>query len=189
MSCTVWCSFVGLFIIIYLLFSGFLITKNKVPHWWIWAYYISPLQWGVTALVTNEFLSGEYNEVCTRQPIVEIFCYGLAEWAMNLTTSSPSSITTNDQWSPGLRKSVQHAPRDQIISIDPSVWTIATNVLHSAIFWEQPFCLFVLSFLTALFLTFWRFTFRRFTSMPRSLSGTSDNWRRLCRHNCLPVLQ
>ncbi|CAM6092842.1 unnamed protein product [Calypogeia fissa] len=55
----------GISIIIFLLFAGFLITRNKVPHWWIWAYYISPLQWGVTALVCNEFLSGEYNQPCS----------------------------------------------------------------------------------------------------------------------------
>ncbi|KAL3683081.1 hypothetical protein R1sor_001103 [Riccia sorocarpa] len=53
----------GLSIVIFLLFAGFLITVNKVPHWWIWAYYVSPLQWGVTSLICNEFLSGKYDMV------------------------------------------------------------------------------------------------------------------------------
>lgn len=58
------CVCAGLAIIFFLLFSGFLIAKNKVPNWWIWVYYISPLQWGVTALICNEFLSQKYSQVC-----------------------------------------------------------------------------------------------------------------------------
>lgn len=87
-----WCSLAGVSIIIFLLFSGFLITRNKVPHWWIWAYYISPLQWGVTALVCNEFLSGEYNQVSTSQPSGELLS-GL----LDVTILLRSSTTIIDQ--------------------------------------------------------------------------------------------
>ncbi|KAL2652756.1 hypothetical protein R1flu_020884 [Riccia fluitans] len=55
----------GLSIVMFLLFAGFLITVNKVPHWWVWMYYISPLQWGVTSLICNEFLSGKYDMPCS----------------------------------------------------------------------------------------------------------------------------
>lgn len=55
--------FAGLCIIFFLLFSGFLIAKNKVPNWWVWVYYISPLQWAITAIVCNEFLSDRYSQV------------------------------------------------------------------------------------------------------------------------------
>ena len=58
-----WNYFAGLCIIFFLLFSGFLISKNKVPDWWIWVYYISPLQWAITAIVCNEFLSDRYSQV------------------------------------------------------------------------------------------------------------------------------
>lgn len=54
----------GLCITFFLLFSGFLIAKNKVPDWWIWVYYISPLQWAITALICNEFLSDTYSQPC-----------------------------------------------------------------------------------------------------------------------------
>ncbi|OAE18414.1 hypothetical protein AXG93_3426s1070 [Marchantia polymorpha subsp. ruderalis] len=57
----------GLSIVLFLLFAGFLITVNKVPDWWIWMYYLSPLQWGVTALICNEFLSGKYDMPCSAE--------------------------------------------------------------------------------------------------------------------------
>jgi ABC-type multidrug transport system permease subunit len=60
---TSWPHFAGLCIIFFLLFSGFLIVKTKVPDWWIWVYYISPLQWAITAIVCNEFLSDRYSQV------------------------------------------------------------------------------------------------------------------------------
>lgn len=55
--------FAGVCIIFFLLFSGFLLAKNKVPDWWIWVFYISPLQWAITAIVCNEFLSDRYSQV------------------------------------------------------------------------------------------------------------------------------
>lgn len=61
--CSTFSYFPGLCIIFFLLFSGFLIVKSKVPDWWIWVYYISPLQWAITAIVCNEFLSDRYSEV------------------------------------------------------------------------------------------------------------------------------
>ncbi|GJP69391.1 hypothetical protein CLOP_g325 [Closterium sp. NIES-67] len=53
----------GLVVITFLLFTGFLLTKPNIPAWWIWMYYVNPLQYGVTAICINEFLSGSYNEV------------------------------------------------------------------------------------------------------------------------------
>ncbi|CAI5514863.1 unnamed protein product [Closterium sp. Naga37s-1] len=58
-------SLAGLMVITFLLFTGFLLTKPNIPPWWIWMYYINPLQYGVTAICINEFLSGSYNELCS----------------------------------------------------------------------------------------------------------------------------
>eukprot|EP00897_Mesotaenium_endlicherianum_P003901 jgi/Mesen1/3539/ME000198S02743 len=55
----------GLCVVTMLLFTGFLISKNNIPAWWLWMYYVSPLQWSVTAIVANEFLSARYNQVCS----------------------------------------------------------------------------------------------------------------------------
>ncbi|GJP31886.1 hypothetical protein CLOM_g15887, partial [Closterium sp. NIES-68] len=58
-------SLAGLVVITFLLFTGFLLTKPNIPAWWIWMYYVNPLQYGVTAICINEFLSGSYNEPCS----------------------------------------------------------------------------------------------------------------------------
>ncbi|CAI5462083.1 unnamed protein product, partial [Closterium sp. Yama58-4] len=58
-------SLAGLMVITFLLFTGFLLTKPNIPPWWIWMYYINPLQYGVTAICINEILSGSYNEPCS----------------------------------------------------------------------------------------------------------------------------
>ncbi|XP_009141587.1 ABC transporter G family member 39 [Brassica rapa] len=36
--------------------GGFIIAKDDIPPWMTWAYYISPMMYGQTAIVMNEFL-------------------------------------------------------------------------------------------------------------------------------------
>ncbi|XP_019101287.1 PREDICTED: ABC transporter G family member 34-like [Camelina sativa] len=36
--------------------GGFIIAKDDIPSWMTWAYYLSPMMYGQTALVMNEFL-------------------------------------------------------------------------------------------------------------------------------------
>eukprot|EP00850_Spirogloea_muscicola_P017864 SM000157S02094 [mRNA] locus=s157:259267:270139:- [translate_table: standard] len=69
-------SLAGLSILAMLLFSGFLITKGKIPGWWIWMYYVSPLQWAYTAIVCNEFLSGSFHQPCREVVNVAAYCVG-----------------------------------------------------------------------------------------------------------------
>jgi hypothetical protein len=38
---------------LFFLFSGFLAPLSEVPGWFIWIYYINPVQYGVEALVTT----------------------------------------------------------------------------------------------------------------------------------------
>lgn len=42
------------------LFAGFILPRFKVPPYFIWIFYINPLQWGITALLLNEFDSKTY---------------------------------------------------------------------------------------------------------------------------------
>ncbi|KAL9238626.1 hypothetical protein vseg_013022 [Gypsophila vaccaria] len=37
------------------LFSGFLIPKPRIPIWWTWYYYLSPVAWTLNGLVTSQF--------------------------------------------------------------------------------------------------------------------------------------
>eukprot|EP00124_Ichthyophonus_hoferi_P000454 Ihof_evm6s17 gene=Ihof_evmTU6s17 len=41
--------------LIFILFSGFFIQKPNIPDYWIWAYYISYINYAVSALLFNEF--------------------------------------------------------------------------------------------------------------------------------------
>ena len=49
---------------LFILFNGFLLPRYQVPGYWIWVYYLNPLQWAVSALVVNEFTSPDYSLPC-----------------------------------------------------------------------------------------------------------------------------
>ncbi|GMF63859.1 unnamed protein product [Phytophthora fragariaefolia] len=56
-----------------MLFGGFLITKNDIPDYLIWIYWLDPLAWSIRALSVNEYLAPKfdvcvYNDIdyCTR---------------------------------------------------------------------------------------------------------------------------
>ncbi|KAL0785746.1 hypothetical protein Bca101_001992 [Brassica carinata] len=40
--------------------GGFIIAKDDIPPWMTWAYYISPMMYGQTAIVMNEFLDDRW---------------------------------------------------------------------------------------------------------------------------------
>ncbi|KAK7284891.1 hypothetical protein RJT34_19645 [Clitoria ternatea] len=42
--------------------GGFIVDKNNIQPWLIWAYYISPLMYGQNAIVINEFLDERWNQ-------------------------------------------------------------------------------------------------------------------------------
>ncbi|XP_074275948.1 pleiotropic drug resistance protein 1-like [Silene latifolia] len=48
------------------LFSGFLISKPKIPIWWRWYYYICPVSWTLYGLVTSQF--GDIQEILVDNP-------------------------------------------------------------------------------------------------------------------------
>jgi len=35
-------------------FAGFLVTRNNIPPWWIWAHYLDIDMYGIEALLINE---------------------------------------------------------------------------------------------------------------------------------------
>jgi ABC-type uncharacterized transport system YnjBCD ATPase subunit len=46
-----------------LLCEGFLITKDKIPDWLIWLYWLSPFSWGMRSGGLNEFKSSRYDQL------------------------------------------------------------------------------------------------------------------------------
>ena len=49
------------FILLFVIFGGFLIPYSEIPHWLVWIYWLSPLSWGVRSLALNEFKSSRYD--------------------------------------------------------------------------------------------------------------------------------
>lgn len=47
---------------IFMLFAGFLITKEKIPNWLIEFYWLSPFSWAVRSTAQNELYSGRYTD-------------------------------------------------------------------------------------------------------------------------------
>eukprot|EP01063_Lacrimia_lanifica_P030246 TRINITY_DN4783_c2_g1_i1.p1 TRINITY_DN4783_c2_g1~~TRINITY_DN4783_c2_g1_i1.p1 ORF type:complete len:1442 (+),score=614.07 TRINITY_DN4783_c2_g1_i1:79-4326(+) len=45
----------GTVVIILNFFNGFVLARDKIPVWWIWAYYISPSSYVYKGLVVNEY--------------------------------------------------------------------------------------------------------------------------------------
>ncbi|ONK80619.1 uncharacterized protein A4U43_C01F19860 [Asparagus officinalis] len=47
----------ALSVLIMFVLGGFILPRDVIPKWWIWGYWISPLQYGYNALAVNELLA------------------------------------------------------------------------------------------------------------------------------------
>ncbi|URE29728.1 Pleiotropic drug resistance protein [Musa troglodytarum] len=47
--------FASTFYSVFNLFSGFFIPKPRIPKWWVWYYWICPLQWTVYGLIVTQY--------------------------------------------------------------------------------------------------------------------------------------
>ncbi|GLJ30759.1 hypothetical protein SUGI_0609870 [Cryptomeria japonica] len=45
------------------LLGGFIVSRDKVPSWWIWAYWCNPLSYSQNAIAVNEFLAPRWNKL------------------------------------------------------------------------------------------------------------------------------
>ncbi|CAI5729553.1 unnamed protein product [Hyaloperonospora brassicae] len=50
-------------ILFFILFAGFVITKEQIPDYLIWIYWINPMAWGVRALAVNQYTDSSF-ETC-----------------------------------------------------------------------------------------------------------------------------
>ncbi|CAN1280718.1 Pleiotropic drug resistance protein 1 [Linum perenne] len=54
----------GSFVLILLFaLSGFVLSRENVKKWWVWAYWSSPMMYGQNAIVINEFLGNSWSKV------------------------------------------------------------------------------------------------------------------------------
>ncbi|XP_042507477.1 pleiotropic drug resistance protein 1-like [Macadamia integrifolia] len=49
-------------LLILLVLSGFILSRDTIKKWWIWGYWISPMMYGQNALVVNEFLGKSWSQ-------------------------------------------------------------------------------------------------------------------------------
>ncbi|MCO5595596.1 hypothetical protein L7F22_049641 [Adiantum nelumboides] len=51
----------GTFILV-VVFScgGFVVSKDNIPKWWVWGYWVSPLMYGQNAIAVNEFTASRW---------------------------------------------------------------------------------------------------------------------------------
>lgn len=47
----------ALAVLLMFVLGGFILPKDKIPKWWIWAYWVSPMTYGYNALAVNELLA------------------------------------------------------------------------------------------------------------------------------------
>ncbi|GAB9477361.1 Atp-binding protein, partial [Globisporangium polare] len=50
-------------ILFFVLFAGFVVLKSKIPDYFIWLYWLSPISWSVRAIAVNEYRSSKL-DVC-----------------------------------------------------------------------------------------------------------------------------
>ena len=59
----------GVYMVIMVLFSGYIIPYNGISDGWVWYYWINPLAYALKAVTINEFLGEDYDElICSNYP-------------------------------------------------------------------------------------------------------------------------
>ncbi|KAG6973080.1 hypothetical protein JG687_00001112 [Phytophthora cactorum] len=49
-------------LLISILFSGFVVTRTKIPAWFIWIYWIDPISWGLRSLAVSQYRHDEFDQ-------------------------------------------------------------------------------------------------------------------------------
>ncbi|RLN26288.1 hypothetical protein BBO99_00006616 [Phytophthora kernoviae] len=72
-------------IIFFVLFAGFAITKDQIPDYLIWIYWINPMAWGIRALAVNQYTDSSF-DVCVYDGFDYCTNYGMTMGEYSLTT-------------------------------------------------------------------------------------------------------
>eukprot|EP00253_Pinus_taeda_P008654 PITA_08654 len=49
-------------LLIVFVLGGFVVSRENIPSWWIWAYWCSPMTYGQNAIAVNEFLAPRWDK-------------------------------------------------------------------------------------------------------------------------------
>eukprot|EP00644_Phytophthora_capsici_P001383 jgi/Phyca11/6218/fgenesh1_pm.PHYCAscaffold_10_\ len=72
-------------ILFFVLFAGFTITKEQIPDYLIWIYWINPMAWGVRALAVNQYTDSSF-DTCVYDGIDYCAKYNMTMGEYSLTT-------------------------------------------------------------------------------------------------------
>ncbi|KAG8045866.1 hypothetical protein GUJ93_ZPchr0008g13536 [Zizania palustris] len=56
-------------LLVVMILGGFIITKESIPVWWIWGYWVSPMMYAQNAISVNEFLGHSWSQQFSNQNI------------------------------------------------------------------------------------------------------------------------
>jgi len=65
----------SIFVVSFLLFSGYILTFNLIPPYWIWIYWINPLAYAMRSLTLNEYTSSKYTPEQS-ESVINAYEYG-----------------------------------------------------------------------------------------------------------------
>ncbi|GMF24636.1 unnamed protein product [Phytophthora fragariaefolia] len=67
-----------------ILFAGFAITKDQIPDYFVWLYWINPVSWGVRALAVNQYTESRF-DTCVYDGVDYCAKYGMkmGEYALS----------------------------------------------------------------------------------------------------------
>ncbi|ETI51405.1 hypothetical protein F443_05232 [Phytophthora nicotianae P1569] len=72
-------------ILFFVLFAGFVITKDQIPDYLIWIYWINPMAWGVRALAVNQYTDDSF-DTCVYNDVDYCANYNMTMGEYSLTT-------------------------------------------------------------------------------------------------------
>ncbi|KAJ8544459.1 hypothetical protein ON010_g11808 [Phytophthora cinnamomi] len=72
-------------ILLFVVFGGFVITKDQIPAYLIWIYWLNPMAWSVRALAVNQYTAPSFS-TCVYDGVDYCASYGMTMGEFSLTT-------------------------------------------------------------------------------------------------------
>uniref|UniRef100_A0AAV1U9R6 ABC transporter domain-containing protein n=1 Tax=Peronospora matthiolae TaxID=2874970 RepID=A0AAV1U9R6_9STRA len=81
-------------ILFFILFAGFVITKDQIPDYLIWIYWINPMAWGLRALAVNQYTDSSF-DTCVYNGVDYCADYNTTMGKYSLSTFE---VPTEESW-------------------------------------------------------------------------------------------
>ncbi|RLN60620.1 hypothetical protein BBJ29_008702 [Phytophthora kernoviae] len=82
-------------LLIFIIFAGFIVTKDNIPDFLIWGHWISPMSWSLKALAINQYRSSTF-DVCVYKGVDYCATYNgltMGEYSLKMF-----SMETGEEW-------------------------------------------------------------------------------------------